>query len=1035
MLRLLIETCVHRRMAAVFATLVVAAFGLRAYFYTPIEAYPDVTNTQVTVITQLAGNAPEEIERRITVPLERELNGTPGMTLMRSESLFGLSLITLTFSDDTASFPARTIVLQRVAAAELPPGATPELAPEATPLGEVYQFRITSDRHDLYQIRSEMQWNVVRVLRQAQGVADIVPFGGYLKEFHIQADAARLFSLGLTLNDLEQAITRSNLNVGGGFLKNGDQEVTVRGIGYLESPEDVKRIVVRSKDGTPVTVGDVASVVQSYTPRRGTVGVGLEKEGVESFVWMRRGENPSLVLDNIHDKIRDLTDTILPKGMRIETFYDRSDLVGLTLTTVHENLITGFILVFGVIWLFLRSVIGSVVVAIVIPLSLLVAFLGLYALGLPANLISMGAIDFGILVDGAVVLVENVIHALRHEHPRDRRGVLRLVVRSAVDVGRPTLYAMLIIIAALVPVFTLESVEGRIFRPLALTYSFALVGALVFALTLVPALCAALFRPQHARLEEPKWIERLRSVYKQSLTWALGRRVKVIVAAFVLLALGAVTLTRLGTEFLPELDEGDIQLFVEMPPSISLEKGQDLLLEVRRRILAFPEVRKTLSEQGRPEDGTDNESINMSETFIRLKPVKEWRPGYSKKRLIDEMRDSLTAIPGVRYNFSQPMKDNVEEAVSGVRGKVVLKVFGTDLALMRVALEQAKEVLKNVRGIVDLDLYRDASTPQLQVRFDRQRLARAGIAMEDAQRTLETAMAGRVVTTLWEGERPVPVRLILPPALRDDADKIGAVTVVTESGARVPLRDLATIDTANGLASINREGNARYLALKFNVEGRDMGSVVQDAIATVGAKVKPPEGHYFVWGGEFENQQRALARLRIVVPLAVLAVLGLLYAAMNSGRSALAVLLTIPFALTGGAFALLVARIPLSVSAAIGFIALIGQVSLMGLLVLSAVEARRRNGEDLAPALVEGAAERLRAVIMASMLAFVGLLPMAVSSGVGSETQRPFALVVVGGMLTTLLIALWVLPAVYSYITPRRLATPEEEDEQIQDQQ
>ena len=1035
MLRLLIETCVHRRMAAVFATLVVAAFGLRAYFYTPIEAYPDVTNTQVTVITQLAGNAPEEIERRITVPLERELNGTPGMTLMRSESLFGLSLITLTFSDDTASFPARTIVLQRVAAAELPPGATPELAPEATPLGEVYQFRITSDRHDLYQIRSEMQWNVVRVLRQAQGVADIVPFGGYLKEFHIQADAARLFSLGLTLNDLEQAITRSNLNVGGGFLKNGDQEVTVRGIGYLESPEDVKRIVVRSKDGTPVTVGDVASVVQSYTPRRGTVGVGLEKEGVESFVWMRRGENPSLVLDNIHDKIRDLTDTILPKGMRIETFYDRSDLVGLTLTTVHENLITGFILVFGVIWLFLRSVIGSVVVAIVIPLSLLVAFLGLYALGLPANLISMGAIDFGILVDGAVVLVENVIHALRHEHPRDRRGVLRLVVRSAVDVGRPTLYAMLIIIAALVPVFTLESVEGRIFRPLALTYSFALVGALVFALTLVPALCAALFRPQHARLEEPKWIERLRSVYKQSLTWALGRRVKVIVAAFVLLALGAVTLTRLGTEFLPELDEGDIQLFVEMPPSISLEKGQDLLLEVRRRILAFPEVRKTLSEQGRPEDGTDNESINMSETFIRLKPVKEWRPGYSKKRLIDEMRDSLTAIPGVRYNFSQPMKDNVEEAVSGVRGKVVLKVFGTDLALMRVALEQSKEVLKNVRGIVDLDLYRDASTPQLQVRFDRQRLARAGIAMEDAQRTLETAMAGRVVTTLWEGERPVPVRLILPPALRDDADKIGAVTVVTESGARVPLRDLATIDTANGLASINREGNARYLALKFNVEGRDMGSVVQDAIATVGAKVKPPEGHYFVWGGEFENQQRALARLRIVVPLAVLAVLGLLYAAMNSGRSALAVLLTIPFALTGGAFALLVARIPLSVSAAIGFIALIGQVSLMGLLVLSAVEARRRNGEDLAPALVEGAAERLRAVIMASMLAFVGLLPMAVSSGVGSETQRPFALVVVGGMLTTLLIALWVLPAVYSYITPRRLATPEEEDEQIQDQQ
>ena len=1034
MLRLFIETCVHRRVAVLFATLVLAAFGLNAYLETPIEAYPDVTNTQVTVITQLPGNAPEEIERRVTVPLERELNGTPGMTLMRGESLFGLSLITLTFSDDTASFPARTMVLQRVAAAELPPGVAPELAPEATPLGEVYQFRVSSDRHDLYQLRSETQWNVVRVLRQAQGVADVVPFGGYLKEVHIEVDAARLFALGLTLGDIEQAISKSNVNVGGGFLRHGDQELTVRGLGYLESPEDIKRVMLRSKDGTAVTVGDVSSVVQSYTPRRGTVGVGLEKEGIEGFVWMRRGLNPSRVLDGIHEKVRELSETILPKGMTIETFYDRTDLVGLTLSTVHKNLISGFLLVVGVVWLFLRSIVGSLAVAVVIPLSLLVAFLGLYALGLPANLISMGAIDFGILVDGAVVLVENVIHALRRERPTDRRAVLRLVVRSAVDVGSPTLYAMLIIIAALVPVFTLQSVEGRIFRPLALTYSFALAGALLFALTLVPALCAVLFRPHHARLQEPAWIERLRAAYRRSLGWMLAHRPMVIAAAFVLLALGGLTLTRLGTEFLPELDEGDIQLFVEMPPSIALEKGQEILLEVRRRILAFPEVAKTLSEQGRPEDGTDNEGVNMSETFIRLKPVREWPPGYDKKRLIHEMRASLTEIPGVRYNFSQPMKDNIEEAVSGVRGKVVLKIFGPDLARMRTTLEQARESLKSVPGIVDLDLYRDATTPQLQVRFDRQALARAGVAIEDAQRALETALAGRVATTMWEGERPVPVRLLLPLDVRDDADKIGAVTIVAESGARVPLRDLASIQITNGMASINREGNSRYLALKFNIEGRDMGSVVQEAIATVKRSVQPPEGHYFVWGGEFENQQRALARLKIVVPLAVLAVLGLLYAAMNSGRSALAVLLTIPFALTGGAFALLFAGIPLSVSAAIGFIALIGQVSLMGLLVLSAAEARRRSGEALTPALTDGASDRLRPVLMASMLAFVGLLPMAVSSGVGSETQRPFALVVVGGMLTTLLIALWVLPAMYSYITPRRLATPEEEDEQIGEQ-
>jgi cobalt-zinc-cadmium resistance protein CzcA len=1033
MLRLLIETCVHRRVAVMFATAVVAAFGLRAYFDTPIEAYPDVTNTQVTVITQLPGNAPEEIERRVTVPLERELNGTPGMTLMRSESLFGLSLITLTFADEVNTFAARTIVLQRTAAAVLPPGAALELAPEATPLGEVFQFRLASDRHDLYQLRAEMEWNVVRVLRQVPGVAQLVPFGGYLKELHVQADAARLFGLGLTLADLEQAIARSNTNVGGGFLRHGEQELTVRGIGFLESAEDIRRIVLKAKDGTPVTVGDVATVVQSYTPRRGAVGVGLEKEGIESFIWMRRGENPSRVLNGIHAKVKELNETILPKGMHIEVFYDRSDLVGKTLTTVHRNLAGGFVLVVGVIWLFLRSIVGSLVVAVVIPLSLLVAFLGLHALGLPANLISMGAIDFGILVDGAVVLVENVIHALRHEHPPDRRGVLRLVVRAAVDVGRPTLYAMLIIIAALVPVFTLQSVEGRIFRPLALTYSFALAGALVFALTLVPALCAALFRPRHARLAEPAWIERGRAAYRRSLVWALARRKTVLVASFALLPLGALTIFSLGTEFLPELDEGDIQLFVEMPPSIALERGQEILLEVRRRVLAFPEVRKTMSEQGRPEDGTDNESVNMSETFIRLKPVGQWRPGYDKRRLIDEMRASLTEIPGVRYNFSQPMKDNVEEAVSGVRGKVVLKVFGTDLARMRASLQQAKEALKPVPGIVDLDLYRDVTTPQLQVRFDRQGLARAGVSMEDAQRTLETALAGRVATTTWEGERPVPVRLILPPVARDDLEKIGAVTVATESGARVPLRDLAEIRVAEGLASINREGNSRYLALKFNVEGRDMGSVVNDAIATVSRSVQPPEGQYFVWGGEFENQQRAIARLKLVVPMAVLAVLGLLYAAMNSGRSAAAILLTVPFALTGGAFALALAGVPLSVSAAIGFIALLGQASLMGLLVLSAAEARRRAGEALEPALVGGAAERVRAVLMASLLAFVGLLPMAVASGVGSETQRPFALVVVGGMVTTLVIALWLLPVVYSYVTPRHLATPEEEDEHIED--
>ena len=1029
MLRLLIETSVHRRVAVLFVTAVIAAFGIRAYLETPIEAFPDVTNAQVTVITQMAGAAPEEVERQLTVPLERALNGTPGSVKMRGESLFGLSLVTLTFDDQTDAFNSRILVNQRLTGAELPEGIVPTLAPEATPLGEIYQFRMASDRHDLYELRSEAEWNVTRVLRQVQGVADVVMFGGYLKEVHVEPDPAKLYAAGLTLSDLSAAIARANTNVGGGFLRNGDQELTVRGIGYVESAEDIRRIVLKSKDGTPVTVGDVASLKQSYTPRRGAVGYNGEREVIEGMVWMRRGQNPSLVLDGLHEKVDQLNGTILPKGMRLDVFYDRTNLVNHTLSTVHENLLHGFLLVAGVAWLFFRSVTASGIVAAVIPLSLLVAFIGLRFLGLPANLISMGAIDFGILVDGAVVLVEHVLHTMQHEHPGDKKAVRDLVIRSAIEVGRPTFYAMLIIIAALVPIFTLQSVEGRIFRPLALTYAFALVGALVFSITLVPALCAFLMNPRMASLREPAWIGRLREAYRRMLGRLMAARKTALVGALLLLVAGALATSHLGTEFLPELDEGDMVVFVEMPASIALRKGQDILLEVRKRLTSFPEVKEVLSEQGHPEDGTDNEGVNMSETFVHLNPRGTWRHGLDKNGLIDLMRASLNEIPGVRYNFSQPIKDNIEEAVSGVRGKVVLKVFGTDLAKMRASLEAVKNVLKPVPGITDLDLYRDSSIPQLRIRLNRAALARAGLSVDDAQRTIETAFSGKVATQFWESERPVPVRVMLPLAARDDADKVAGLLVSTPAGARIPLRELADIETVTGMASINREGNSRYLALKFNVEGRDMGSVVQEAISTVSAKVKPGDGQYFVWGGEFENQARAIARLKIIVPGAVLLVLGLLYGALNSGRSALSVVATVPFALTGGAFALLVTGIPLSVSATVGFIALLGQASLMGVLVLSAIETRRRAGQGLMEAMLEGAPERMRAVLMASLLAFFGLLPMAISSGVGSETQRPFALVVVGGMLTTLLVSLLVLPVFYSLITPKQLRTPEEEDQ------
>jgi cobalt-zinc-cadmium resistance protein CzcA len=1029
MLKLIIETCVYRRVATVFATAVVAIFGVRAYLATPIEAYPDVTNAQVTVIAQYPGYASEEIERQVTVPLERALNGTPGMTLLRSQSLFGLSLVTLIFGDDVDAFKARMVVTQRLTQADLPDGVTPVLAPDDTPLGEVYQFRLTSDRHDLYQLRSEMQWNVTRVLRQVEGVADVLPFGGYLKEVHVEVDPDRLRATGVSLGDLEEAIKKANLNVGGGFLRHGDQELTIRGIGYVESPDDLKKVPLKTGDGLSLTVGDVANVTLAATPRRGSVGWNDKREVVHGFVIMRRGENPSRVLEGVHQRVEQLNNTILPKGMKIEPFIDRTDLVDHTLSTVHENLLHGFLLVVAVVWLFLRTAVGSSIVAVVIPLALLVAFIGLNAIGLPANLISMGAIDFGILVDGAVVLVERVTHAIHETRPETRKALLQLIVRSAVDVGRPTLYAMCIIIAALLPVFTLQSVEGRIFRPLALTYAFALVGALVFSLTAVPALCAVLFRPKRASYDEPRWIDTLRRGYRALLALTLAHRAYPLVAGVALVVAGVLAAAHVGSEFLPELDEGDFDVLVEMPASIALDKAQDVLLEIRKKILQFPEVTQTLSEHGRPEDGTDNEQVNTAENFIRLKPKDQWRPGWDKERLVQEMRKSLEQIPGVNYNFSQPIKDNVEEAVSGVRGKVVLKIFGEDLAKMHATLEEAKAALKDVPGITDLEIYRDASTPQLRIKLDRTALGRAGIPIEEAGREVETALGGRVVTQYWEGERPVPVRLIYPKSVRDDEQKIASLPISAPNGASIPLCDLAHIEVTDGVSTIVREGNTRFLALKFNVEGRDLGSVVKDATAAVGEHVKPPDGYYFEWGGEFENQARAVQRLEIVVPVAVLLVLGLLYAAMSSGRSALAILATVPFSLSGGAFALLAAGIPISVSAVIGFIALLGQVSLMGVLVLSAAEARRRAGEPLLPALLGGASERLRAVLMASTLAMLGLLPMALSTGVGSETQRPFALVVVGGMITTLAVALFVLPALYTFVTPATLKTPKELDE------
>lgn len=1029
MLASLVRHCIERRIAAVVVTLVFGCYGLYAYWQTPVEAFPDVTNLQVNVIAQSAGLAPPEVERQLTIPLERVLNGTPGMIGMRSESLFGLSLVYLTFADGTDSFRARTLVSERLASADLPDGVTPELAPDATPLGQVFQYHVVSDRHDLGELRAEQEWLVAPMLRRIPGVADVISRGGFLREVHVEIDPDRLHAHGLSIGDVSEAVANASRNVGGGFVSRGEQQLVVRGVGMFAEPADIGRAVLSSEAGTPVTVADVARLKLSHTPRQGAVGYNEQRDVVEGVVYMRRGENPSQVLTRVHETVERLNGGILPEGMWIRVFYDRSRLVGLTLHTVHINLLEGALLVIGMVWLFIRSLRGAMIVGVIIPLSLLTAFVGLYAIGLPANLISMGAIDFGIIVDGAVVMVENVIHKLRRHPTHNRREYFQLLVTSALEVARPTLYAMAIIIAALIPVFALESVEGRIFRPLALTYTFALLGALVFSLTVVPALCAIFMRnAASAASQDPQWIERLRLGYARVLERLLQRRVVPLVAALFLLASGGLSASRLGTEFLPDLDEGDILVFVEMPSSISLRAGQDILESVRRKVLEFPEVLAVETQQGRPEDGTDNESVNMAEMPVRLKPRAQWRRGWDKDSLAEAMRNSLSEIPGVRFNFSQPMKDNVEEAMSGVRGKVVLKIFGYDLAAMRDTLLAAVDEIAQVPGVIDLSLYRDRAVPQLEIRADRQALARAGVDVASVLDVVETALAGKVVSEIWKGERVVPVRVRVGGRDPDDLDAIGRILMPVEAG-HVPMSELVEIATVPGRASINRESNSRAMALKFNVEGRDLGSVIREAVAAVEAGVTPPEGHYFVWTGEFENQARAMARLQIIVPISLLIILALLYGALGSGRSALAILLTAPFGLTGGLFSLWLTGIHLSVSAAIGFIALLGQVSLAGLLIVGAIEDRRREGMELLQAIVVGARERFRAVLLAALLAMFALLPMALSTGVGSETQKPFAVVLVGGMVTTLLVAMLVLPILYAFMAPATVRSLEGEEE------
>ncbi len=1008
----LIHYALHQPLFIVLGTLLFVMAGVIAFKNLSVEAFPDVTDTQVTVIAIYPGRAAEEVEKQVTLPIEVALSGLPNSIRVFSHTQFGLSFTVVTYDDKADVLQVRAQVSERLRGVDLPPGVEANIAPNATPVGEIMRYRVRGDGQTTTELRTLEDWVIERALRQVPGVADVVAMGGYIKQYEVQPDLDKLRAYKLTVQNLLDALGRGNANAGGSYVAQGAQQYAIRGIGLLRSADDIGRIVVSAKSGTPILIRDIAQVTIGAVARLGTVGQDQDDDVVTGIVIMRKGENPSVVLKGVKEKIAELNTRGLPRGVQILPYYDRTWLMGKTLTTVFRNLVEGALLVALVLYLFLSNVRASLAVVVIIPLALLSTFLGLKIMGVPANLLSLGAMDFGIIVDGAVIVIENIMHRLaeRREAMDDteRRSV---IIKAANEVGRPTLFSMLIIIAAHIPIFALQRHEGRIFQPMALSVTTALVGSLIFSLTLVPLLAYWMLRKKLPHGDN-RIVASAKRLYAPVLDWALTRRRTVVVVALGVFALAMVAAARLGSEFLPELNEGTFWANFDMPSSVSSEEAAKILLMARKALTTVPEVRTAVSKAGQPEDGTDPKTLSMAEIFIDVKPQEEWRKGLTRDQLIDEMDRKLSAIPGIDPAFSQPIRDNVLESVSQIKGQIVDKVAGEDLGELRRVAEAIQREIKQVQGVQRGEIDRLGDLPQLLIDIDRSRAARLGLNVQDIQDVVEAALGGKAATQLWEGERKFAVAVRLPENRRTIAS-LPQTLIPTPDGGYAQLGSVATIRESNGAMNIAREAGRRTVAIGIFIKGRDMGSVVKDMQTRVNQNVKLPPGYTVGWSGEFENQERAMQRLSVVVPISLLLIFVLLFDAFKSFKMAALILINVPLALIGGFVALWIFAIPLSVSAAIGFIALSGQAVLNGVVMLSVFQQLQQAGYSVVDAVKLGSMQRLRTVLMTAMLAALGLLPMALSHDIGSETQRPLAIVVIGGLITATLLTLVVLPVLY----------------------
>ena len=1009
----LVASCIDQWPIVAFLSLVLVAAGVWSFSRLPVDAYPDLSPPMVEVITQWPGHAAEEVEQLITAPIELQMNGLPGLKVMRSISLYGLSDLRLTFNDGVDDYFARQRVFEKLPDVNLPSGVSPSVSPLFSPSGLVYRYVIESPDRTAMELHVIQDWVLDRQYRQVPGVADMSSLGGETMQYQVVIDPVRLASRGLTVPAVANALGANNGNAGGGFLSQGGQFYYVRGLGRMETLEDIGRTVVAVTNGTPVLVRDVGEVVIGAAPRLGQFGYDTTNDAVEGVILMRRGEQAQTVLKRVEVKTQQLNDSILPKDVKVHPYYDRSDLIALTTRTVEENLLRGIVFVLVVLMFFLYDVRSGLIVAVTIPLSLLFAFICLDLRHVPANLLSIGAIDFGIIVDGAVVMVENIFRQLSLRSGEDV-SVREIVIAAASEVDRPILYAVAVIISGFLPIYVLAGPSGTLFRPMADTTIFALIGSLIITLTLLPVLCV-FFLGGRAREKHNRYFEWIRSQYARGLAWSLRFPWRVIAGSTILLLLSLALIPTIGAEFMPKLDEGALWVRATMPYSISFEESARIVPQIRSVLRSFPQVTVVADEHGRPDDGTDPTGFFNAEFYVGLKPYGEWKgPIRSKKAFIDSVDARLASFTGITFNFTQPAEDAVDEAETGLKSSLDVKVFGADLQLLEQKGGEIKKIIEKVPGIAHVTLVEELGQPSVTVTIDRAKTSRYGINIDDVNGLIEAAVGGNAATQIAQGERRFDLVVRLRPEYRATPEQIGNILVATPSGQQIPMRELADIQLAKGASFIYRQDNSRFIGIQYSVEGRDLAGAVQEAEKAVAAQVKMPPGYSVRWGGEYEDYTASRSQLRIVLPLTLVLIFIILFALYSNFKfpwiTVLGVVLSGPI---GGIFALKLTGTPFSASSGIGFLALFGVSVQTAVVYISYVNELRRDGMDIARATSEAAMLRLRPIMMTALVAALGLLPAALSTGVGSDTQRPFALVIVGGLFSRLLVSIYLMPALY----------------------